>query len=318
MTGAPPAGQDWSASAYATHAGFVPALGAEVLHLLAPRPGERILDLGCGDGALTQRLAEAGAEVTGLEPDPDMAAAARARGLRVVEADAHEPFGEAAFDAVFSNAALHWMRDPPRVLGHARRALRPGGRLVAEQGGWGNVAAVVTALNAAREALGRAAVHPWDFPSPALQRRRLEAVDFAVETMALVPRPTPLPTGMAGWLDTFAGPFTRDLSPGSRGVLLADAERRLAALRDPVEGWAADYVRLRFAARAMAPSDREGGGQDGDGRRAGEPDGASRVGTVGRRGRACGAAPFRATIGPRPAPVRPWASEESRPCPSQR
>lgn len=255
MTGTPPAaGQQWSAAAYADHAAFVPALGAEVLALLEPRPGERILDLGCGDGVLTRRLVESGAEVTGLEPDPDMAARARERGLDVVEADAHDPFGEAAFDAVFSNAALHWMRDPARVLRNARRALRPGGRLVAEQGGWGNVAAVVTALNAGREAQGHAAVQPWDFPSPSLQRQRLEAAGFAVEAMVLVPRPTPLPTGMAGWLATFAGPFARDLSPEDRAALLADAERRLAALRDPVEGWAADYVRLRFAARAVDPA----------------------------------------------------------------
>ena len=189
-------------------------------------------------------------EVTGLEPDPDMAAAARARGVRVIQQDAHDPFGPHDFDAVFSNAALHWMRDPPRVLANARRALRPGGRLVAEQGGWGNVAAIVTALNAAREALGLTAVQPWDFPSPSLQRRRLGAAGFAVEAMALLPRPTPLPTGMAGWLATFAGPFLRDVSPQARGPLLLDAERRLGALRDPVEGWAADYVRLRFVAHA--------------------------------------------------------------------
>ena len=247
----PAAGQAWSAEGYARDAGFVPALGADVLALLRPRPGERILDLGCGDGVLTARIAEAGAEVTGLEPDPDMAAAARGRGLAVLEQDAHEPFGEAAYDAVFSNAALHWMREPETVLGHARRALRPGGRLVAEQGGFGNVAAIVTALNAAREVAGHEALRPWDFPSPSLQGRRLEAVGFRVLSVGLHPRPTPLPTGMEGWLRTFGGPFLRGLGTAERHAVLRDAQRRLSALHDPAEGWIADYVRLRFAAEAV-------------------------------------------------------------------
>jgi SAM-dependent methyltransferase len=250
MDPVPPAGQAWSAEGYARDAGFVPVLGADVLALLAPEPGERILDLGCGDGTLTARLVEAGAEVTGLEPDPDMARAARTRGIEVLEQDAHDPFGDGLFDAVFSNAVLHWMRDPERVLGHIRRSLRPGGRLVAEQGGFGNVAAVVTALNAAREARGGESVHPWDFPSPSLQRGRLGAAGFEVRRMLLVPRPTPLPTGIAGWLRTFAGPFLRDLPAAEAPILLADAARRLGALHDPAEGWIADYVRLRFAAVA--------------------------------------------------------------------
>jgi SAM-dependent methyltransferase len=177
-----------------------------------------------------------------------MAAAARARGLRVLEQDAHDPFGEGAFDAVFSNAALHWMRETERVLGQIARALRPGGRLVAEQGGFGNVAAVVTAINAAREVEGLEPLHPWDFPSSTLQRRRLEAVGFRVRAMDLIPRPTPLPTGMAGWLATFAGPFLQGLDAGRGAAILRDTERRLGALCDPAEGWVADYIRLRFAA----------------------------------------------------------------------
>jgi SAM-dependent methyltransferase len=242
------AGQAWSAEGYAHHAGFVPALGADVLALLDPQPGERILDLGCGDGTLTARLVERGAVVTGLEPDPDMARAARARGLEVLEQDAHDPFGEARFDAVFSNAALHWMRWPEVVLGNVARALRPGGRLVAEQGGFGNCAAIVTALNAAREARDLLALRPWDFPSPTRQRQRLEAAGFRVRAMALIPRPTPLPTGIGGWLATLAGPFVQEEPPEARAAILAEAERRLAALHDPAEGWMADYVRLRFAA----------------------------------------------------------------------
>lgn len=245
---APAAGQEWSAEGYALHAGFVPAFGAEALALLDPKPGEHILDLGCGDGVLTLSLLEAGAKVTGLEPDPDMAQAARARGLRVLEQDAHDPFGDGLYDAVFSNAALHWMREPETVFRHVRRALRPGGRFVAEQGGFGNVAAIVTAINAAAEAAGRATVQPWDFPSPTLQAQRLEAAGFRVLSIGLHPRPTRLPTGMEGWLRTFVGPFLRGLGPAERNVLLRDIQRRLGALHDPAEGWVADYVRLRFAA----------------------------------------------------------------------
>lgn len=250
MTTTPAAGQVWNAGTYAANAGFVPALGADVLALLAPRPGEVILDLGCGDGVLTQKLVAAGATVTGLEPDPDFAAASRNRGIPIIEQDAHLPFGTGAFDAVFSNAALHWMRDPETVIANVFAALKPGGRFVAEQGGFGNVAAVVTAMCAALEAAGypERAKTPWDFPSPTLERQRLERAGFTVTEIRLIPRPTPLPTGMAGWLATFGSPFVAGLAPETASAITADAVRRLAALNDPAEGWSADYVRLRFAA----------------------------------------------------------------------
>ncbi len=249
MTATPPAaGQIWSAADYAQNVAFVPALGADVLALLNPQPDEAILDLGCGDGVLTARLAQSGARVTGLEPDPSMAAAARARGITVLEQDAHTPLGSTCYDAIFSNAALHWMRDPDQVLRNAHAALRPGGRLVAEQGGFGNVAAVVTAINAALEAAGHPPRQPWDFPSPGLQTQRLEQAGFAVTSIALIPRPTPLPTGMAGWLRTFGGPFVGNLPAAQAEAILADTTRLLTALHDPVQGWIADYQRLRFHA----------------------------------------------------------------------
>jgi trans-aconitate methyltransferase len=250
--GRPAAGQDWNADDYARHAGFVPALGEDVLAMLAPARAERVLDLGCGDGVLTRRIRESGAEVVGLEPDPALAARARENGLTVLQQDAHAAFGSRAFDAVFSNAALHWMREPARVLANVRAALRPGGRFVAEQGGFANVAAVRTALVAALEAAGHVPPgDPWDFPTAAAQHRRLEAAGFQVVSIALIPRPTPLPTGIAGWLATFADPYLGRLPPGDRAAVLHDVERRLApVLRDETGRWFADYVRLRFAAVA--------------------------------------------------------------------
>lgn len=249
-TTTPAAGQVWSAQGYAANAGFVPLLASDLVEDLAPQPGERILDLGCGDGVLTQRIADSGAIVTGLEPDPDLAATTRARGITVLEQDAHAPFGASAFDAVFSNAALHWMRAPESVHANIAKALRPGGRLVAEQGGFGNVAAIVTAMKAAlaAEGLPDRARNPWDFPSPTLQRERLEQAGLAVVEMRLFPRPTPLPTGMAGWLETFSGPFLHGLPAATCAKVLDRAVHLLSDLHDPHEGWIADYVRLRFTA----------------------------------------------------------------------
>lgn len=245
------AGQAWSAHGYAHHAGFVATLGRPVVDLLAPRLGERILDLGCGDGALTAELKATGIDVVGFDASPDLVAAARARGLEVIEGDGRALPFEAAFDAVFSNAALHWMTDPDAVIAGVARALRPGGRFVAEMGGMGNVAGITTALRAALSEAGidGIAIRPWFFPSPADYRRRLERHGFRVESIELIPRPTPLPTGMAGWLETFGDPFLRHAPESRRSAVMSRTLELLApALCDADGNWTADYVRLRFRA----------------------------------------------------------------------
>lgn len=244
-------GQQWNANRYAAVAPFVPELGAPVVDELAPRPGERILDLGCGDGALTARLAGAGARVVGVDASADMVRAARARGqdARVVDARAL-PF-DAEFDAVFSNAALHWMRDLPAVFAGVRRALVPGGRFVAEMGGHGNVAAVVTALVATLRARGidGAALVPWRFPTPDELAGLLAAADLELQRVAHFARPTPVAAGMRRWLETFAGDFLAAVDPGARDGVLADAVAALKpALCDASGNWTVDYVRLRFVA----------------------------------------------------------------------
>ena len=142
------------------------------------------------------------------------------------------------------------MRRPEVVLANAYRALRPGGRFVAEQGGFGNVAAILTALNASLEAVGypEAAGNPWDFPTPAAQAARLEASGFRVESAYLIARPTPLPTGFAGWLATFGAPLMGNLPEEAQRAVVADCARRLFHLTDENGTDVADYVRLRFDA----------------------------------------------------------------------
>src|SRR5262245_3803803 len=140
--------QTWSPSGYAQHAAFVPALGAGILEKLAPAAGERILDLGCGDGSLTVQLIERGATVVGIDSSPEMVEAALGRGLEAYVMDATGLTFDGVFDAVFSNAVLHWVHDQDAVLSGVFRALVPGGRFVAEFGGHTNIAAISVALRA--------------------------------------------------------------------------------------------------------------------------------------------------------------------------
>jgi trans-aconitate methyltransferase len=243
--------QRWDPRTYAQHARFVSDLGVGVVELLAPRPGERILDLGCGDGALTEKLVAAGASVVAVDASEEQVAGARSRGLdaRVARAEAL-PF-VAEFDAVFSNAALHWMRDASAVLASVHRALRPGGRFVAEMGGAGNVAAIRGALVEALDPRGidGAGLDLLFLPTADEYRSLLEAHGFAVRTISLFARPTPLPGELSAWLETFAQSFLRAVPEGDRARLIEEVS---AALRPRLyqadHGWVADYVRLRFSA----------------------------------------------------------------------
>lgn len=247
-----PGGVDWQADRYRRHAGFVSELGAPVLDMLAPQPGERILDLGCGDGALTERLAARCGSVVGVDAGPDMVRATVARGLDARVMDAAALGFAGGFDAVFSNAVLHWVPDPDAVIAGVARALKPGGRFVGEFGGHGNVAAITVALLAVlqRRGIDGAARIPWYFPTVDAYAARLRAGGFTVDSIALIPRPTPLPTDMAGWLATFAAPFFAGMAAADARCARDEALDLLKpALCDDAGRWTADYVRLRFAAR---------------------------------------------------------------------
>jgi SAM-dependent methyltransferase len=252
--------QTWDPAQYARTASFVPALGADVLQLLAPRANERILDLGCGDGMLTQQLVAAGCEVVGIDSSPEQIAVARARGIHAFVGSGEQLDFVGEFDAVFSNAALHWMSRVDAVIAGVWRALRPGGRFVAELGGAGCVAQIRHALRVAlaRRGIEADAYDPWYFPSNHEYASRLERAGFKVRSIVLFDRPTPLPTEIDGWLETFAKNFLAAVSVAERAGLLAEVRSLLEPrLRGP-QGWIADYVRLRFVADkpSGAESDR--------------------------------------------------------------
>ncbi len=247
--------QHWSAQRYAATAHFVPAFGAPVVELLDPQPGERILDLGCGDGVLTAKIAAAGATVVAVDAAPDMVASAKAKGLDARVCPGQSLAFEREFDAVFSNAALHWMHPAETVIAGVVRALKPGGRFVAEMGGHNNTAAIQVAFRAvlAKRGIEALSLSPWYFPSAAAYGVKLEAAGFRVEDIAIIPRPTPLDAGMDAWLDTFADDFFAPLAPGERAAAKREIIDLLQPiLRDETGLWVADYVRLRF--RAVLPA----------------------------------------------------------------
>ncbi|SNS05576.1 Ubiquinone/menaquinone biosynthesis C-methylase UbiE [Sphingomonas laterariae] len=244
----------WEAQDYAANAGFVPALGAPVLALLDPQPGEHILDLGCGDGVLTAKIADAGAIVVGVDAADTMVAAALARGLDARVADGEALAFGPEFDAVFSNAALHWMLDRGAVAAGVFRSLKPGGRFVGEMGGHGNIAKLRAALHAELAARGYTApvTDPQWYPTPDEFVHVYAAAGFVDVDAKLIPRPTPLPAGVAGWLRTFRAGFmdTANVPDAEQAEVAQAVEKRLEQdFLQPDGVWVADYVRLRFSMR---------------------------------------------------------------------
>ena len=243
--------QTWDPATYARNARFVSDLGSPVVDLLAPKPSERILDLGCGDGVLTKKLADLGCEVIGVDSSVPQIEAARKLGLNAHVISGEDlPYRE-EFDAVFSNAVLHWIKRADLMIAGVYRSLKPGGRFVAECGGYGCVHKIRTALVQAldRRGFDGEARVPWYFPTPGDYATRLERAGFRVDSIALIPRPTPLPGDIIGYLETFALNFFQGLSDDARNAYLQEVRMVLEPqLRDATGTWVADYVRLRFAA----------------------------------------------------------------------
>ena len=247
LTDAPASTSQWDAADYARIGGFVPALGQAALDLLDPQPGEHILDVGCGDGTLTLRIKEMGADVVGIDNSLSMIGAARAKGLDARLMDAAQlKFGE-AFDAAISNATLHWVLDKARAARAIWFALKPDGRFAGEMGGQGNLARLREALD--DELVARGYGPPtyaanW-YPGVEEFVELYESVGFADDMDArLIERPTPLEHGVAAWVTTFrAGWLDRAGVPQGERPAIADAVAKRVGTD------IADYVRLRFIMR---------------------------------------------------------------------
>jgi trans-aconitate 2-methyltransferase len=247
---------EWNADLYDAKHAFVWKYGADLVSLLAPRQSEHILDLGCGTGHLTEQIADSGARVVGVDRSPEMVNAARKAypNLQFEVADARSLGFHDEFDAVFSNAALHWIHEPELVIQSVRSALRPGGRFVAEFGGHGNIRKMQSAFDQTLLELSAAAqgeINPWYYPSVSEYATLLENNGFEVRFITLFDRPTPLADGEAGmrnWIAMFGSDFLAKLTPETYEPFF----RRVDELLRPElfrEGqWWADYRRLRFAA----------------------------------------------------------------------
>ena len=245
----------WDLNHYHQHADYVSRLGEDLLRSLDPRPAEHILDIGGGDGALAEKIMRSGATVHCVDSSPEMVEAAKKRGIAASVVDAHELPFVAEFDAVFSNAALHWMKRPDEVIRGVFRALKPQGRFVAELGARGNVQTLVTALRRVmkRRGLDYEARNPWYFPAANEYKQKLEHAGFVVAEITAFDRPTKLPTDARGWLRTFALPFLADVAEQEHDVFLEEvAALTKDALQADDGAWYADYVRCRFVALRLS------------------------------------------------------------------
>ena len=247
--------QRWDPERYGRWAAYVPELGRDLIGLLDPRPCERVLDLGCGNGTLTTQIAACGCSVLGIDRDAGFVEVTRRRGLSALQTDARHLVGPqlaaASFDGVFSNAVLHWIPEAGAVIANVGRLLRDGGRFVGELGGAGNIATVRQALHQVlgRHGINAASRDPWFFPTAETYRHLLETHGFQVYEIQLFPRPTPLPGHLSQWLDTFAATFLDGLDSATRQAVVDEVSDQAASQLCNGDGlWMVDYVRLRFLA----------------------------------------------------------------------
>ncbi len=240
----------WNPTIYNKHTAFVSQMAFSVVDLLDPKKGERVLDVGCGEGTLAIEIEKRGAKVIGVDTSKEMIEQSKAKGIEAYVCSATDLPYDKEFDAVFSNAVLHWVKDAKSVVQNIAKVLKNGGHFVCEFGGEGNVYYVVSAMQEVFEKHPEFGEfnNPWYFPSVEEYRRVLELEGFRVEYIENIPRPTPM-DDIANWLDIFANGVTKHLTKEQFEVFKKECREILKeSIYSQEEGWVLDYRRLRVRA----------------------------------------------------------------------
>ncbi len=241
----------WDAEHYNKNADFVSKLASAVVDLLAPKNGEKILDLGCGDGTLALEIQKHGAQLIGVDLSADMVEKSRNKGVEAYVMGATELVFQDEFDAVFSNAVLHWVQDARLAIENVKQVLKGNGRFVGEFGGYGNIQALREAMQTVFDRhpeYGRFQ-DPWFFPTKEEYKECLQQSGFSVKSIEIIKRPTPI-GDIQEWLDIFANGIMKNVPTSQRTRFKNEVEKILRPkLFTPKDGWVVDYVRLRFEAQ---------------------------------------------------------------------
>jgi 2-isopropylmalate synthase len=238
----------WDPQAYVTHASFVSELGKPTLALLDPQPSEHILDIGCGDGTLTKMIADANAYPIGIDANINMVESTRAKGIKAYHLDATNFSFDQKFDAVFSNAALHWVKDHNSMLSNTAKVIKKNGRFVAEFGGIGNVASIISAIDTVLNKYNIEYTNPWYFPDPENYKLKLSQFGFNTKYITTYSRPTRLNTTLTDWLNTFGDDFFIKVPESDKHSIIDEISRLAANTLYRDKKWYADYVRIQFIA----------------------------------------------------------------------
>lgn len=244
--------ENWNANTYTENADFVPTFGETLIsNLLDPKPGELILDLGCGDGILTKKIEESNCQVIGIDSSQNMVNACIEKGIEAYCMSGESFSFDRKFDAVFSNAALHWMKKSTSVIQNVYEILKDGGRFVGEFGAHGNINEVRSAIYSVLNDMGinPDALDPWYFPSDIEYKEALESCGFSVDFINKYDRPTPLKCDIKDWLAIFAYTFCVGMDEEEKDNFMSEVTSILSpSLKNKDDIWVLDYVRLQFVA----------------------------------------------------------------------